>query len=80
MGKTSVYLTSDLDARWRKSGVPLATLIRRGLEASEGETVTLAGIRSVVREELSALPAAVSGSQRGYEPDGLTYEPYEADP
>ena len=33
MGKTSVYLTSDLAARVKAAGVPLSELVRRGLDA-----------------------------------------------
>ena len=79
MGKTSVYLTSDLDARWRKCGVPLAALIREALDARElpppDLPPTLEEIRGVVREELSALPVASPGSHRGYEPGYDEYEP-----
>lgn len=60
MGKTSVYLPGDLAERVRASGVPMAELIRRGLDAGAppplGEVV-----RAVVREELAVCCMAGGG-------------------
>lgn len=60
MGKTSVYLPGDLAERVKASGVPMAELIRRGLDAGEppplGEVV-----RAAVREELEARCKAGGG-------------------
>jgi hypothetical protein len=82
--RTSVYLTSDLDARWRKAGVPLATLVREALDARElppaESPPTLEDIRGVVREELDALPAPVCRAQSGYEHGGYSGEAYLSDP
>ena len=51
MGKTSVYLSDELAEAVRASGLPLAELIRRGLDVSGSiESV----IARVVRAELAA--------------------------
>ena len=81
--RTSIYLSNDLAAKWRASGVPLGELVRRGLAA--GGPVDEATLRHVLREELAALPAAAAHSparrSRGYSAAGdYAYEPYEADP
>ena len=85
MGKTSVYLTSDLDARWRKAGVPLADLIRRGLDSLEVAPVDLEGtirrvIREEVRAEMAAIPPPVACRASGYEPGGYSSEAYLSEP
>lgn len=49
--KTSVWLPDDLAERVRESGVPLAELIRRGLEAGQPAAV-FEVVRSAVRAEL----------------------------
>ena len=78
MGKTSVYLTSDLDARWRKAGVPLAQLISEALDAREVPPADLeATLRRVIREEVPP-PAECRGS--GYGASGYESEPYLSDP
>lgn len=51
--KTSVYLTDDLAERVKESGVPLAELIRRGLDA-DGPTSLESTLARVVREQLEA--------------------------
>lgn len=69
--KTSVYLTDEVDARVKASGLTAAELIRRGLDAAERESLREsleamerrleAAMRQAVREEsacrLSAAPA-----------------------
>ncbi len=52
--KTSIWLSDELEASWRASGVPLAELIRRGLGMPEpGRPVDEATLRRVLREELA---------------------------
>lgn len=67
MGKTSVYLPRELAERVRASGVPMAELIRRGLDAGEppalGEVV-----RAAVREELQARCPVSDGTAGGAAP------------
>jgi hypothetical protein len=55
--KTSVYLRPELEDRWKASGVPLADLIERGLNAGEPETQD-EQLRRIVREEVGVLPSA----------------------
>ena len=50
--KSSVSLPGDLHDRWRRSGVSLPELLRRGLEAAEPDP--LADLRLVVREAVAA--------------------------
>ena len=71
--RTSVYLSDELAAMWRASGVPLAEVIRRGLSA--GGPVDEVTLRHVLREELAGLTVAAPGSHRGYEPGYDEYEP-----
>lgn len=52
-GKTSVYLNEELATRVAASGLSLGELVRRGLDASEPESVE-ATLRRVIREELDA--------------------------
>ena len=56
-GKRSVYLSDELAARWRATGLPLAEVIRRGLDTIEGTTpgprYDIEDIRRVLREELA---------------------------
>jgi hypothetical protein len=54
--KTSVYLSDDVAAKAKASGVTLGELVRRGLEAGEPESLE-AMLRRVVREELAAVLA-----------------------
>jgi hypothetical protein len=82
--RTSVYLSDELAAMWRASGVPLAELIRRGLSA--GGPVDEATLRRVLDEKLSGLSVAAPGhapygyGARGYGADDYESEPFEADP
>ena len=76
--RTSVYLSGELAAMWRASGVPLAELIRRGLSA--GGPVDEVTLRQVLREELAALPVADCRAQSGYGSGGYESEPYLSDP
>ena len=76
--RTSVYLSGELAAMWRASGVPLAELIRRGLSA--GGPVDEVTLRQVLREELAALPVADCRAQSGYGASGYESEPYLSEP
>jgi hypothetical protein len=49
--KTSVWLPGDIAARWKASGLPLAEIVRRGLDAGEPEPLD-DKIRRILREEL----------------------------
>jgi hypothetical protein len=87
MGKTSVWLSADLDARWRASGLPLSELVRRGLERDDDRDRAAdweALLRHVIREEMAALPLAADRAPgrapSRYAADGYASEPYEADP
>lgn len=53
MGKTSVYLPEELAVRVKASGVPMAELIRRGLDADEPPPLEEI-VRRAVRSELEA--------------------------
>ena len=81
--KTSVWLSDDLEAAWRASGLPLAELVRRGLglEAAGGpvdEPTLRRAVREIVREEMAGLSVACSGSGRsGYDAGGYESEPFE---
>ena len=55
MGKTSVYLTSEVAARWKASGVPLSELVRRGLDAHLAPD--LETVLTMLRAELTAVHA-----------------------
>ena len=76
--RTSVYLSDELAAMWRASGVPLAELIRRGLSA--GGPVDEVTLRRVLREELAGLPSAACRAQSGYGGGGYESEPYLSEP
>jgi hypothetical protein len=84
MGKTSVWLSDELDARWRVTGFPLSEIIRRGLDAIDGtpdlETVLDAVVRRAIREEGSHAPVAAYSSPARYEADEYSSEPYVPDP
>lgn len=75
--RTSVYLTDELTAMWRASKLPLAEVIRRGLNA--GGPVDEATLRHVLREELANLPAPTH-TPPGYGPNDYETEPYLQDP
>ena len=85
MGRTSVYLTSDLAARWRATGLPMAEVFRRGLEVIESGPPDLEGtIRRVVREEvraeMAALPPPVACRGSGYGSGDYSPEAYLSEP
>jgi len=63
MGKTSVWLPDDLAVRVRESGVPLAVLVRRGLDAGAPDPLEVM-LRQVVRGEFSAWFADTSAWER----------------
>jgi hypothetical protein len=77
--RTSVYLSDELAAMWKASGLRLGEVIRRGLEASGPvDEVTLeATLRRVIRDELAALPVAAERAPARYVPDGYASEPFE---
>ena len=76
-----MWLSENLDARWRATGLPLSEVIRRGLDAIEGEPDMHRALAEV-RDELAALRSAVaaSGTRAGYGAGDYSYEPYEPDP
>ena len=76
--RTSVYLSDELAAMWRASGVPLAEVIRRGLSA--GGPVDEATLRRVIREELAGLPVAADRSPAAYGSYSYESEPYLSEP
>ena len=84
--KSSVWLSSDLVAGWKASGLPLAELVRRGLEMGApdrplDESTLRRAVREIVREELAALPVAAERSQGGYSGDfDYEREAYLQDP
>ena len=51
--KTSVYLSDELEARVRESGISPVELIRRGLDAGEPEPLEVT-VRRVLTEVLDA--------------------------
>jgi hypothetical protein len=77
--KTSVWLSDDLVAGWRASRLPLAELVRRGLELGApgrpvDEVTHEAILRRVLREELAGLPVADGRAQGGYGARDFEYE------
>ena len=54
--KTSVWLGDDIAERWKQSGLPLAELVRRGLDAGEPEELD-GKIRRLLREEHGPAPS-----------------------
>ena len=78
-----MWLSADLDARWRASGLPLSELIRRGLERDDDRDRAAdweALLRNVIREELAGLTVADGRAPSRYAADGYASEPYEPDP
>ena len=76
--RTSVYLSDELDAMWKASGVPLGEIVRRGLAA--GGPVDEATLRQVLDEKLAGLSVAADRSQGGYGPRDYEREAYLEDP
>lgn len=76
--RTSVYLSDELAAMWKASGVPLAEVIRRGLAA--GGPVDEATLRSVLDEKLSGLSVAADRTSPGYGGGDYESEPFESPP
>jgi hypothetical protein len=52
--KTSVWLSEDLAARWKASGLSLTEIVRRGLDATDPQDAATAEDRAALREELAA--------------------------
>lgn len=52
--KTSVWLSEDLAARWKSSGLSLTEIVRRGLDAADPQEAASERERAVLREELAA--------------------------
>ena len=77
--RTSVYLSDELAAMWKASGLRLGEVIRRGLEA--GGPVDEVTLCRVLDEKLAGLSVTCSGSgqsgsgARGY--SGYESEPFE---
>ena len=65
MGKTSVYLSDELDAAWKASGVPLAELVRDGLEARSAATAGISGARLVILAALDEYAARHASDTAG---------------
>ena len=63
--KSSVYLTDEMAARWRATGLPLSEILRRGLDAGEPPAIEVI-VRRVIREELAE---AGSPRERAGPPD-----------
>lgn len=83
--KSSVWLSDELVAGWKASRLPLAELVRRGLEMeSPGGQLDEATLRRVVREiirdELASLPVAANGRPESRYVDEYEAEPYLQDP
>ena len=76
--RTSVYLSDELAAMWRASGVPLAELIRRGLSA--GGPVDEATLCRVLDEKLADLSVAADRAPAYYGAGDYESEPYLPDP
>jgi hypothetical protein len=58
--KTSVWLSDEIAERWKQSKLPLAELVRRGLDAPEPEQVASPTVvRAIVREELERVAGRV---------------------
>jgi len=51
--KTSVYLSDEISGRVKASGLPIAELVRRGLDAGEPPELE-ATLRRVIRQELAS--------------------------
>ena len=76
--RTSIYLSDDLAAMVKASRIPLAELVRRGLNA--GGPVDEATLRHVLREELASLTTAPTRTPAAYRPTDYETEPYLQDP
>jgi len=79
--RTSIYLSDDLAAMVKASRIPLAELVRRGLNAGGpvDEATLEATLRRVLDEKLASLPATERTTSR-YSADDYTSEPYLQDP
>lgn len=83
--KSSVWLSDDLVAGWKASRLPLAELVRRGLEMDAPtrplDEVTLSRVvRAIVREELAGLSVAAPGRAESRYVDEYEREAYLQDP
>jgi hypothetical protein len=54
--RTGIYLPDDLERRFKALGVPMAEIIRLGLDAAEGRQPITDTLRDVLRVELSEVP------------------------
>jgi hypothetical protein len=52
--KTSVWLSDEIAERWKQTGLPLAELVKRGLDAGEPEPWD-DKLRRIMREELERI-------------------------
>lgn len=83
--KTSVWLSDELLSGWHASRLPLAELVRRGLEmgAPNGpldESTLRRVVREIIRDELAGLTAAADRAPSGYDTSGYERVPYLEDP
>lgn len=76
--RTSVYLSDELAAMWKASGLPAAEVFRRGLAA--GGPVDEATLRHVLREELAGLSVAANSAPASYGARDYEREQYLEDP
>ena len=76
--RTSIYLPDDLAAKVKSSRIPLAELVRRGLNASG--PVDEATLRHILREELAHLPTPDCRAQPAYNASSYQTEHYLQDP
>lgn len=82
--KTSVWLDDDLWRGWKASRLPLAELVRRGLEMDApsrplDEPALRRVVREIIRDELAALPVAADRTPAIYGGEWES-EPYLQDP
>ena len=54
--RTGIYLPDDLEQRFEALEVPMAEIIRLGVEAAERRQPIADTVRDIIRVELSALP------------------------
>jgi hypothetical protein len=80
--RTSIYLSDELAAMVKASRLPLAELVRRGLNA--GGPVDEATLRRVLDEKLAGLPATTCRAQTSHAASSgasdYESEPYLQDP
>ena len=79
--KTSVWLSDDLLAGWHASRLPLAELVRRGLEMdAPGRPLDEATLCRVLDEKLAGLSLGADRAPAGYGAGEYEREAYLQDP